>query len=660
LLAREGKTDEAIVKAQALMRSQKSPPVETSMLMAGIYANQNQRDKALQVVEAALQSEPKHLGLLQVAAQLAGTAGKDDPLANKAEGFYERAVAAAPKNNDMWLTWANHHMARGEADRAEQVLRNAIRAEPDDSKRKLALLDFVTAQRGLQAAEKEYAAVIADKPRDMAVRFGLVRLYRDNNRPADAQRVLGEIISNSSDAPNTLAAKTQLASYQLAEGKLDPAQALVAEVIKASPRDNAALLLRSRMHLIAGNARDAVTDLRAVVRDQPGSLEAVQLLAQAHHMAQEPQLAREVLGEAVKFKPEDAELRLLLAADMADNKDFISAMAELDTGIRLVPQAVRLYETKARMALAQKDSATAIKTLEQLKAQRPKDAVAYVRLGQLYGQQRRFEAALKEYDAGKAVAPDDPTPYVAGVGLLVSQKKYELALARVEAGLKAEPKNILHHQLKGDIAMAKQDFAAAEQAYRSAIAAQPMAAVGYLNTAKAAAARGDVQAATTVLEEGEKAAPNDIALPMTRAEWLVRDKRYDQAVALYETLHQKFPQDESVVNNLAYLLAEVKGDKANVERALKLAGRLATSRNPGYLDSLGWVHYQLGQYDKALPLFEKAVALAPASPLLEMHLGKALIKTGNAARGKEILKKAINSNAPLPRLDEARAMLAQG
>ena len=54
------------------------------------------------------------------------------------------------------------------------------------------------------------------------------------------------------------------------------------------------------------------------------------------------------------------------------------------------------------------------------------------------------------------------------------------------------------------------------------------------------------------------------------------------------------------------------------------------------------------------------MALAPPSPLLQLHLGTALIKSGDSARGREWVKRALDSKAALPRVDEARALLAQG
>ena len=660
LLAHGGKTTEAMALAKSILASQASASVDTSMLLAGLYANQNQRGQALEVIERALQREPKHLGLLQVAAQIAGSGPRADALAEKAPAYYERAIAAAPKNTELWLVWAAHHLRRNEVDRAEVVLRNAVRAEPGDSKRWLALLDFVSSHRSPQVAENEYAAAIADKPRDMALRFGLARLYQASNRPADAQRVLREIVDTSDGVPSALAAKTQLAAYAMSSGKLAPARLLIGEVLKANPRDNAALVLRSRLSLMDGKARDAVIDLRAAVRDQPGAAEIIQLLAQAHRLAGAPQLAREVLAEAVKSRPADPELRAMLAADMADAKDYKAALRELDVGIKSAPQAARLYELKAQVALAQNDAAGAEKTLQQLKAQRPQDALAYLRLGRLYANQRRFDTALAEYDAGAAAAKGDLTPYVAAVGLLTGLQKFDAANSRIEARLRLEPKNILHYQLKGDVAMARRDFTAAERAYRGAMAVVPSAAVGYINAAKAAGARGDIAAALAVLAEGERAAPGELAIPIARAEWLALAQRYDEAITVYESLHQQHPEDDAIANNLAYLLAETRGDRPSAERALTLAARFADSRNPGFLDSLGWVHYQLGQYDKALPLLERALALAPPSPLLQLHLGKALVKSGHGARGKEFLKKAVDSKNNLPRLEEARAMLAQG
>jgi Flp pilus assembly protein TadD len=52
--------------------------------------------------------------------------------------------------------------------------------------------------------------------------------------------------------------------------------------------------------------------------------------------------------------------------------------------------------------------------------------------------------------------------------------------------------------------------------------------------------------------------------------------------------------------------------------------RKALDQKPGdgYItDSLAWVYYKRGQYDKALPILEQAASLVPDDPIVQEHLG---------------------------------------
>lgn len=660
VLLRRGQVDQAFAQAQALLAQAKPAPVEATMLVAGVMVSRGQPKDALAVVEQGLKTAPDDLGLLQIAAQISAGLPASDPDSARAATYLEKAARSLPKNFDAWRAWSAYHAQRGETDRAETVLREAAKAVPDDPARMVEVLRFVAARRGPAEAEKAFRAAIADAPRNMALRLALVQMYRANNRHADAQKVLAEIVDLGQDPQSVVDAKTQLAAYRLAGGQLAEARTLLADVLKNNPRDNAGLLLQGRLLLREGHAKDAIGALRPVVRDQPASVEAVGLLAQAHRAAGEPQLAREVLGEAVKFKPEDPELRLLLVADMVDAKDLRGAAAELDNGLRAAPASVRLVDAKVRLALQQNDRAGAEKALQDFRQRWPQQAQPALKLGQFYARTQRPELALKEYEAAERIAPADPMPYIAVIGALTGTRRYDEAVARIETRRQADPKNLLHYQLLGDVAIARRDLAAAEKNYREIIALAPTAPLGYVHTARVLGLRNDVAGALAVLQQGEKAAPDELEIPMARAEWLTRSKRSDEAIALYEALYKRAPDNDAVANNLAFLLADAKGDRASVERALTLVSRFADSRNPGYLDSLGWIHHRLGDDAKAVPLLERAVALAPESALLQLHLGQALVKSGDAARGKDLVRKALDRQADLPNAAEARALLAQG
>jgi cellulose synthase operon protein C len=657
LMARSGDVAGAVAKAQALIAEQKAPPVDASMLLAGLQANLGQSEAALATIDAALKADPKHLGLLSVASQLAAAASAPAQQ-ERAVGYLQRATEQAPKNIQLWTAWAGYHVQRKELDRAEAVLRASIKAQPDDSQRTLALLSFLSSQRGFDAAEKGFLAAIKDRPRDSALQFGLVNLYRNADRAPEARAVLEQLAESNKEAPG-LAARNQLAADHLARGNGALARTLVGEVLAASPRDNAALILRARMLLAEGDARNAVIDLRAAARDQPGSPEIAGLLAQAHRRAGETQLAREVLAESVNFKPDNPELRLLLAADLADAKDYKSALSEVEAALKAAPGHVRSHEMKARLALAQKDVASAEKVFVSYKTQFPSDASGFVRLGQFYADQKRFDAALKEYDAAARLAPQAPAPAMSAIGLLVSQRRFAEAHQRIDALLARDPNQLIAHQLRGEVAAASGDTDRAQASYRRFIELAPNVASGYHSLARVSAQRGGLPAALGALEQGEKALPDDRSLPAARGELLVRAGRHDEAITLYEGLVKRWPNEDSLANNLAYLLVEHRSDKASHARALELVQRFKDSGRPGYLDTLGWTHYRLGDYPQAVAVLERAVAGTPDAPLLQLHLGLALHKKGDTVRAHEFLKQALASKAALPHLDEARQLLAQ-
>jgi Flp pilus assembly protein TadD len=91
------------------------------------------------------------------------------------------------------------------------------------------------------------------------------------------------------------------------------------------------------------------------------------------------------------------------------------------------------------------------------------------------------------------------------------------------------------------------------------------------------------------------------------------------------------PKNAPALNYLGYTWAEmgVRLDEAEdlIVRALKIAP------NDGYyIDSLGWVYYQRGDYVRAVEQLEKAVEITVNDPTIIEHLGDAYEKIGRTDR----------------------------
>ncbi len=93
------------------------------------------------------------------------------------------------------------------------------------------------------------------------------------------------------------------------------------------------------------------------------------------------------------------------------------------------------------------------------------------------------------------------------------------------------------------------------------------------------------------------------------------------------------PEQPDVMNYLGYTWVD-RG--VRLEEGLAMLRRAAELRpNSGaVLDSLGWAHFKLGNYEDALGFLERAVELEPADPILNDHLGDAYWRVGRRVEAR--------------------------
>ncbi len=96
---------------------------------------------------------------------------------------------------------------------------------------------------------------------------------------------------------------------------------------------------------------------------------------------------------------------------------------------------------------------------------------------------------------------------------------------------------------------------------------------------------------------------------------------------------KKNPQDPFTLNYLGYWWAD---EGRNLEDAIDLIERAVRLRpRSGYfVDSLGWVHFKLGNLDLAVAFLEQATILEPMDPVISGHLGDAYWETGRFAEAR--------------------------
>jgi tetratricopeptide (TPR) repeat protein len=113
------------------------------------------------------------------------------------------------------------------------------------------------------------------------------------------------------------------------------------------------------------------------------------------------------------------------------------------------------------------------------------------------------------------------------------------------------------------------------------------------------------------------------------------------------------PENHNAMNNFAYNLS-VRGE--NLERAQELALKAMEldPENAAYLDTMGWVFYKLGEYEKAKRFIKASIDLNEQEASAEVleHLGDVHDKLNNPEEAKKWWKRALEKDPSLNYLQE--------
>lgn len=122
---------------------------------------------------------------------------------------------------------------------------------------------------------------------------------------------------------------------------------------------------------------------------------------------------------------------------------------------------------------------------------------------------------------------------------------------------------------------------------------------------------------------------------------------------------QLSPQEPVVLNYLGYALLD-RGKKLPEAQALIEAAAKLRPGDGFIVDSLGWLYYRTGQYDKAVATLERAVAAEPGDPAINDHLGDAYWRVGRKLEARFRWRAAVDLGIPAALLAGVKVKLDYG
>lgn len=146
---------------------------------------------------------------------------------------------------------------------------------------------------------------------------------------------------------------------------------------------------------------------------------------------------------------------------------------------------------------------------------------------------------------------------------------------------------------------------------------------------------------TTALSLYQPANPDRWIVHYTRAVTFHQLDKWPEAEADFRAALQIRPDQPQILNYLGYSLVE-RGEK--LEEALFMIEQAvaAQPQNGAIVDSLGWVLFQMGQYEDAVVHLENAAALEAVDPVVNDHLGDAYWAVGRTIEAEFQWNRALS------------------
>jgi tetratricopeptide (TPR) repeat protein len=635
-----------------LLKAEEFAPdaLDVRLKLGIIYLLGGKADEASREAGFVLRKEPKNLDGLALLASTAVTPVEVDAAIRR----LETALADLGDRAKLHLTLGALYLRKQETEKAERAFHEAVAREPKLAEPHLALGDLYLAKREIAQAEREFKEAAEVAPVGSPVRMRLADFYLLARKPDEAKRVLSEITRG---APGYLPAWRRLAEISFQERNYEESLKALQTLLKKSPSDLEGHLLRGRVRLAKRENTEAIQEFQKVLKLDPRNGVARYQLGLAQLRAGNLQQAKAELKEAISAAPNLTEAVLLLAELNIQAGAVQPAIEDLQSFLAREPRVVETHRLLGLAYLAKRDPAKATEVFRKAQALAPKDPRGFYLIGVGLRAEGKIAEARKEFEASLALAPGYVEPLGQLASMALAEKQPDLALSRVTKQAALVPRSGGIQYLLGMVHLTRREEALSEGAFLKAAELEPTRVDAYVRLGDLYQASGRYDEALAKANEALRANPRALPPQMIMGLVYARKGEVAKAQQVYEQVLTINPRFALAANNLAWLYSEHGGDKAKALQLAQVAREMAPE-DANVSDTLGWILYKSGVYQRAVGLLTESARKLPHQPVVQYHLGSALLKVGDRDGARAALTAAVNSSASFAEKDEARRALA--
>lgn len=581
-------------------------------LLTQTYIKLNAPKQALSTLQPLLTQNPDDAATLALLSQITFIKGD----LNESIAALKQARKSAPKNVKLQKQLVKAYISAGKTEQAlKEIKRLQTLSNNTEEIQKLTVSAYLRTGK-IKQAIKVANKMLETDPKNPEVIALNGTLYAENNDWKQARNYFNKALKLHKNLPSAIVG---LARLERKEGNLNKSIALYNKLIESNQGGILPMLALSELAEQQKRTNDMLSWLEKARTAEPKDLKSRIILANYYLRNSQPDKASIYIQEALKTSPEHAELLAL----------------------------------HGRILIAQKRFSEALPLLKTLVRNHPDSITAHLLIGETF---LRLNKAAKAREHLQAVLKKQPDNFLANILMAEVEFKagnYNRSLSYAKKLQHTQPELFPGYTLEGNVQMARQHYNRARSAYNEAWKREQSADLAkklFIASKHVVTPDEAIKPLLTWLKQH----PEDNHTRLFLASIYQSEKQTDMAISEYLKILEKNPDDSAALNNLAwsYLLENNSEALDMAERAYRLA-----PEHSGIQDTYGWILTQQGQPEKGLRLLKQAIQTLPDNMEVRFHLASALIKSGENARGKQMLKELLKKNKPFEGKEQATQLL---
>ncbi len=366
----------------------------------------------------------------------------------------------------------------------------------------------------------------------------------------------------------------------------------------------------------------------------------------------EPETSAAIASKLIESQPENPVLHALKA--IATRNDPLQAAESLEIALAIWSDEPDWHAMAATMRQDAGQYPQAAKHLEEAIRIAPKEAQYWQLLGDVKLLEKDYHAAKDYFGKATDLFPSNPEALHSLAIINQQLGEHQIAIQCLRKASQLDPGNILYDEGIAESMLARQEYPDAMRQADAILKTDPKNETAWQVKVKALLKSNKPEEARQATHFALAVVENPVPFELQKID-LDNARNPQQAVQASQKLAENFPEDVSVLNNLAQKqiqIGEIEKAEQTLQRSLVL-----DQFNPQTLVSLGTVDRVRGNLDQALAHLAQAIELQPGLVEAYLEMGLTYQDRREISNAIQTYHKAISmvSNDPRPYLQAAAA-----